>query len=85
MCKAPINRDGENGIFKLDRREFIMGDARKRKFYRHSRSWLRRSVCCSSESTTPGIRWHTSLSPAPATMRRGLSDPARCEKVIILL
>ncbi len=24
MSKAPINRDGENGIFKLDRREFIM-------------------------------------------------------------
>ena len=25
MSKVPINRDGENGIFSLDRREFIMG------------------------------------------------------------
>jgi|GEM_PF-4168471 len=24
MSKAPINRDGENGIFSLDRREFIL-------------------------------------------------------------
>jgi hypothetical protein len=24
MSKAPVNRDGKNGIFSLDRREFLM-------------------------------------------------------------